>query len=184
MTSSPQVKTCGHRGEALPTSNQLINALIKKNDWGLLSGPKGTTHTHAFLCPWTRCLCASHRWEPSLAHGVSLAMPWHHLGLCWSPGPRCCQRLCPPSDSGEDGKPACKAVPWPGLFTGGDGPVTPSCNPFLQAQPQKSLHPEHLQQAHTSQNIYPWYIHWGCGVCVPSPWAPLGNLPTATATAW
>lgn len=86
VTSSPQVKTCGHRGEALPTSNQLINALIKKNNWGLLSGPKATTHTHAFLCPWTRCLCASHWWEPSPAHGVSPAVPWHHLGLCWWPG--------------------------------------------------------------------------------------------------
>lgn len=51
VTGSPQVKTWGHKGEVLPTSSQLTNALIKKNGCGLLSGPKGTTHTHASLCP-------------------------------------------------------------------------------------------------------------------------------------
>lgn len=82
-TCSPQVKTCGHRGEVLPTSRQLINALTKKNDWALLSGPKGRTHTRAFLCPQMRCCW----WEPSLAHAVSPAMPWHCLGPCEWPGP-------------------------------------------------------------------------------------------------
>lgn len=111
-----------------------------------------------------RCLCPCHPWEPSLAHSISPAMPWHRLGPCWWPGPQCCQGLCPPSDSAEDGKPVGKAVSWLGLFTGGDGPVIPSCNPFLQSQPQKTPRSEHSQQAHARPNIFPWYIHRGGGV--------------------
>lgn len=59
MTCSPQVETSRHWGEVLPIFSQLINALVKKNDWRLLSIHKGTAHTYAFLRPQTRCLCQS-----------------------------------------------------------------------------------------------------------------------------